>query len=318
MAATLDLVARLAAEPAPFVLATVIWRRGPSSGREGAKAVILPDGSLHGWLGGACAEPTVVKESLQALVDGKPRLLQLGPPEDFGTRRGDGVVSVPMACESEGAMEVYLEPELPATQLVVIGRSPACTALVQMGDALGWRATLVDDGAAEGSHADVTRVVRTLDLGGLGIGERDLVVVATQGHYDEKALEAALATSAGYIGLVASRKRAGAVVEFLREGGVPDEALARIHAPAGLDLGSLPNTEIAVAVLAEMVGLRATGGLTTGVAVVRRREAIDPVCDMVVDMDDAKWTFDYKDATYYFCAPGCRKAFENDPAAFVS
>jgi xanthine dehydrogenase accessory factor len=318
VSATLDFVARLAAERSPFVLATVVWRRGPSSGREGTKAVILADGSLHGWLGGACAEPTVIKEALQALVDGRPRLLQLGPPEDFGTGRSDGVVSVPMACESEGAMEVYLEPELPAPQLVVIGRSPAASTLVRMGEALEWHATLVDDGATERDHPEVTHVVRTLDLGSLDIGERDFVVVATQGHYDEKALEAALATAAGYVGLVASRKRAGAVMEFLRDGGIPEEALARVHAPAGLDLGSLPNNQIAVAVLAEMVGLQATGGLTTGVVVAQRREAIDPVCEMIVDVDTAKWTLEHEGETYYFCAPGCRKAFENDPDAFVS
>lgn len=317
MADTLRLVARLAAERRPFVLATVVWRRGPSSGREGAKAVVLADGSLHGWLGGACAEPTVIKEALQALVDGRPRLMQLGDPQEFGSKRGDGVVSVPMACESEGAMEVYLEPELPSPQLVVIGRSPAATTLVKMGAALGWQATLVDDGAKEQDHEDVERVMRTLDLPGLDIGARDFVVVATQGHYDEKSLEAALATTAGYVGLITSRKRVASVLEFLRGSGVSDDALARVHAPAGLDLGSLPNQQIAVAVLAEMVALQATGGLTTGVTVAQPEEAIDPVCEMVVNVETARWTFDHDGTTYYFCAPGCRKAFENDPTSFV-
>ena len=314
---TLEFVARLAAERTPFVLATVVWRRGPSSGREGAKAVVLSDGTMHGWLGGACAEPSVIKEALQALVDGRPRLLQLGAPEEFGARRGGGVVSIPMACESEGAMEVYLEPELPAPQLVVIGRSPAATALVRMGDALGWRATLVDDGAAEGDHPSLGRVVRTLDLAPLDIGERDFVAVATQGQYDEKSLEAALGTPAGYVGLIASRKRAASVLEFLRDAGVDEAALARVHAPAGLDLGSLPNRQIAVAVLAEMVALQATGGLTTGVTVSQPREAIDPVCEMVVNVDTARWSLEHAGTMYYFCAPGCRKAFENDPASFV-
>jgi xanthine dehydrogenase accessory factor len=214
-------------------------------------------------------------------------------------------------------MEVYLEPELPSPQLVVIGRSPAATTLVRMGEALGWRAILVDDGAAEHDHEDLGRVVRTLDLAGLGIGERDFVVVATQGHYDEKSLEAALSTSAGYVGLVASRKRSATILEFLRDAGVGDETLARVHAPAGLDLGSLPNREIAVAVLAEMVALQATGGLTTGVTVAQPEEAIDPVCDMVVNMETARWIFEHQGTMYYFCAPGCRKAFENDPASFV-
>ncbi len=314
---TLGLAALLAAERTPFVLATVVWRRGPSSGREGAKAVITADGEMGGWLGGACAEPTVVKQALQALVDSQPRILQLGPSEDFGARRGNEVVSVPMACESEGAMEVYLEPVVPPPQLVVIGRSPGAEALVRMGEILGWHSVLVDDGGTHGAHREVTNVMTTLDLEQLDIGERDFVVVATQGHYDEKALEAALSTTAGYIGLVASRKRAAAILEFLREAGVEDEGLARVHAPAGLDLGSLPNQEIAVAVLAEMVALQATGGLTTGVVVAQLEEANDPVCEMIVNTETARWTFEHEGETYYFCAPGCRKAFESDPASFV-
>ena len=187
-----------------------------------------------------------------------------------------------------------------------------------MGEALGWQATLVDDGAADNAHSSIGRVQRTLDLDSLDLGERDFVVVATQGHYDEKGLEAALATSAGYVGLISSRKRAGSVLEYMRGAGMSEEALARIHAPAGLDLGSLPNNEIAVAVLAEMVALQATGGLTTGVTVAERREAIDPVCEMVVEIASAKWTLDHDGQTYYFCAPGCRKAFETDPAGFLS
>jgi xanthine dehydrogenase accessory factor len=317
MYAEIGLAASLATERTPFVLATVVWRRGPSSGREGSKALITADGGMRGWLGGACAEPTVIKEALAALVDGLPRLLQLGPAEEFGHRTGDSVVSVPMACESEGAMEVYLEPVVPSPQLIVIGRSPGSEALVRMGEILGWHAVLVDDAGDKEAHVGVTNVVVSLDLANLNIGERDFVVVATQGHYDEKALQAALSTAAGYVGLIASRKRASAVLEFLRDAGVEDEALARVHAPAGLDLGSLPNQEIAVAVLAEMVALQAGGGLTTGVRVAQPEEAIDPVCEMVVNVGTARWTFEHAGATYYFCAPGCRKAFENDPASFV-
>ena len=317
MQATLGLAARLAAERTPFVLATVVWRRGPSSGREGAKAVISADGQMGGWLGGACAEPTVIKQALQALVDGKPRILQLGPPEDFGTRDGDLVVAVPMACESEGAMEVYLEPVVPAPQLIVIGGSPGAEALVRMGEILGWHCVLVDDGGTQGKHPDVPNVATTLDLEQLNIGERDFIVVATQGHYDEKALQAALATSPGYVGLVASRKRAASILEFLRDAGVGDEGLTRVHAPAGLDLGSLPNQEIAVAVLAEMVALQAGGGLRTGVTVAQPEEAIDPVCEMIVNVEQARWTTEHEGTTHYFCAPGCRKAFENNPASFV-
>lgn len=278
--------------------------------------MITKEGNLHGWLGGACAAPTVVKEALNCLRDGTPRLLQLGPVGEFGGTRREGVVSVPMACESEGAMEIFLEPEIPVPQLVVVGGSPAAATLAEMAALLGWHGVLVDDGGEAAESGSNPRKLATLDLAGLNLSERDFVVVATQGHYDELALQAALATAAGYVGLVASRKRADAVIEHLRGGGLRDEDLARVHAPAGLDLGSVPHPEIAVSVLAELVALKAKGGLGTGVAVASPVEAIDPVCHMTVAVETARYITEYGGTTYYFCAPGCLKAFESDPGAF--
>src|SRR3954464_7775272 len=184
----------LSSRRAPFALATVVWRRAPSSGRVGSKAIVLADGSVHGWLGGACALATVVREALAAMADGQPRLLFLGQADELARRAGEGLVTVPMACESEGALEVYLEPMLPAPQVVIVGRSPAVSALAAMADDIGWTVVVGDDGG--------------LDLSELGIGGASAVVVATQGYYDDLALEAALQTAAGYIGLVASAKRA--------------------------------------------------------------------------------------------------------------
>jgi xanthine dehydrogenase accessory factor len=239
----LQLAAELSGRGEPFVLATVVWRRAPSSGKEGATALITPDRKVRGWLGGACAEPTVVREALKALEEGSPRLLFLGPPEELEGRARDGVVTVPIACQSEGALEVYVEPVLPQPQIVAIGRSPAAGALAALATGLGWRSVLVEDSADFGADID----------------GRSYVVVATQGHFDEEALERALATPAAYVGLVASRKRADAVMGYLRDRGVADEALARVHAPAGLDLGHVSTDEIAVAILAEIVQLRAAG-----------------------------------------------------------
>ena len=176
---------------------------------------------MRGWLGGACAEPTVVREALKALEEGSPRLLFLGPPEELEGRARDGVVTVPIACQSEGALEVYVEPVLPQPQLVAIGRSPAATALAAMAAGLGWRSVLVDDGGDAEGREGVGRVLTTLDLAQAGVDDRSFVVVATQGHYDEDALERALATPAAYVGLVASRKRAEAVLGYLRDRGVP-------------------------------------------------------------------------------------------------
>src|SRR5262245_19442327 len=121
-----------------FALATVVWRRAPSSGHVGSKAIVLPDGTVHGWLGGACAEPTMVREARAALADGRSRLLFLGPADALARHQRDGILAIPMACESEGALEVHIDPFLPAPQLVVVGRSPAVRALAVQARSLDW------------------------------------------------------------------------------------------------------------------------------------------------------------------------------------
>ncbi|MFP5331611.1 MAG: XdhC family protein [Acidimicrobiia bacterium] len=291
-------VLRLAAElrdrGEPFALATVTWRQGPSSGKAGSRAIIRPDGSVTGWIGGACARPTVVREALASLVDGTARLLALGVAET----RPD-VIGVPMACASEGAMEVYVEPFLPAPDLHIVGSSPMTETLSALAETLGWRVT------------------RTEDADFAGLSEASMIVVATQGDFDEPALEAALATPARYVGLVASAKRAAGVVEWLRSRGVSDDALARLRSPAGLDLGSTEHDEIAVAILAELVALRATGGFKEVVEVTQPETAVDPVCEMTVDVATARFRTEYEGTTYYFCAAGCQRAFEADPENFA-
>jgi len=301
----------------PFVLATVVWRRPPSSGKLGSKALIAPDGTVRGWLGGACAEPAVVQEAMRALGDGSPRLMFLGPPEDLGARRREGILAVPIACQSEGAMEVYLEPIMPTPELVSIGRSPAADALATMAGALGWRTVVVDEGGAPDDHPEADLVVGTLDLEAAGVTERSFVVVATQGHYDEAALERALAAEPAYVGLVASTRRAESVLGYLRDRGVPEEALRRVHAPAGLDLGPVAPDEIAVAILAEIVRLRACGELRPGVEGVAE-QVVDPVCGMAVDPSSTPHRAEHAGRVFHFCSAGCREAFEADPGAYLA
>jgi xanthine dehydrogenase accessory factor len=313
----LELAAALSRGGDPFVLATVVWSRAPSSGKPGSTAVVTRDGRIHGWLGGACAEPTVVRESLRAIEEGTPRLLFLGTPDEVQAEGRAGIVRVPIACQSEGALEVYVEPVLPSPHLVVIGRSPAVDALARMADALGWRAVVVDDGGDPRDH-DVPTLVTTLDLDAAGVGEGSFVIVATQGHYDEDALQRALETPAAYIGLVASRKRAEGVLGYLRDRGVAEDALARVHAPAGLDLGHVPNQEIAVAILAELVRLRAAGELAPPPTPETRHEEIDPVCGMTVDVATARHRTSFEGRTYYFCSAGCLERFSADPSAFLT
>jgi len=331
----IELARDLSGRGEAFALATVVWRRAPSSGKEGSTALIRSDGTVRGWLGGACAEPTVVREAREAIREGTPRLLFLGTPEELSEHDRQGVVRVPIACQSEGALEVYVEPVLPKPHLVIVGRSPAVDTLAALAAALQWDTVVVDDGGTEDAHPAAGRVVTGLDLAAAGAHAGSYVVVATQGHYDEDALESALASEHAYVALVASRKRAESVLGYLRDRGVPEEALARVHAPAGIDLGAVSHEEIAVAILAEIIKEKAAGEIAVGVppehaqhghhghdtaagvGAEERHEEIDPVCGMTVDVATARNVATYEGRTYYFCSAGCRAAFEADPVKFV-
>jgi xanthine dehydrogenase accessory factor len=295
----------------PFALATVVWRQSPSSSQPGARAIITADGELRGWIGGACAEPVVIREAQQVMAEGTARLLLLGTPEQFGAAVPDGMTVVPISCQSEGALEVYIEPVLPVPHLVIVGESPMARTLAGLAGALGWRTDLVRGPDFTTEQAD----------------ERAMVVVATQGHGDEDVLELAVAARPAYLGLVGSQRRGVALLGYLAERGVPRDRLDEVRVPAGLDLGRTTHEEIAVAILAELVQLRASGALprqaqagTAGEGHGPAAEAAhqtDPVCGMTVMADRSGKPLEYDGVTYYFCSAGCRRAFENDPAAYV-
>ena len=144
--AILELATDLHRRHRPFVMATVVWARGPSSGKQGSTAIIEADHTIHGWIGGACAEPAVLREARRVLNDGEARLMYLGPADQLDGSARDGVVTVPISCSSEGALEVFMEPVLPRPHVVVVGRSPSVRALARLLAAMDWRASVVDDG----------------------------------------------------------------------------------------------------------------------------------------------------------------------------
>jgi xanthine dehydrogenase accessory factor len=295
-------IGELTARGQAFALATVVWRQSPSSSQPGSRAIITADGELRGWIGGTCAEPVVIREAQRVLADGTARLLLLGTPGQFPGSVPEGMVVVPISCQSEGALQIYIEPVLPVPHLVVIGDSPMARTLADMAKALGWRCELV-------SGADFAEDRAS---------ERSLVVVATQGHDDEGVLERAVAARPAYLGLVGSRRRGATVLGYLADRGVSRDQLDRVHIPAGLDLGRTTHREIAVAILAELVQLRASGALSLSGApgvpegvptgVPASSTVTDPVCGMTVRVSGQPVTRDGAD--YYFCSAGCRQAFE--------
>jgi xanthine dehydrogenase accessory factor len=309
----LEQAAELARHGEAFALATVVWRQGPSSSKAGSRAIITAGGEVHGWIGGACAEPAVIREARRVIETGDARLLLLGSPDQFGGAVPEGMDVVPISCQSEGALEVYIEPVLPAPRLVVVGSSPMAQTLTKLALTLGWHAELIAG----------------RDFGTEDADPRSMVVVATQGHNDEDVLERAVAARPAYLGLVGSRKRGAAVLGYLADRGVPAAQLERVRVPAGLDLGSTAHAEIAVAILAELVQLRASGVIAHTPHTPDARhapqepqpprltEAIDPVCGMTVLISPDALSLEHDGTTYYFCCAGCRRAFENDPAAYA-
>ncbi len=290
-----------------FTMATVVWRQAPSSGQHGSRAIVTAQGELFGWIGGACAEPILLREARRVLEEGNASLVWLGQPEDLEKMHvPEGVMTIPISCQSDGALQIFIEPVMAAPHVVIVGRSPMALTLLDLVRDLGWRGDLID--AAEFGPAHVSA--------------SSAVIIATQGHGDEDVLALALETEAAFFGLVASAKRGRVVREFLAEHGGDPDKLARVQVPIGIDLGHTGHREIAVSILADLVRRRASGELkpsnVAGLDIVEPTTAIDLVCGMTVDAVAKNRPFEYGNVTYYFCAPGCRKAFEKDPDSFIT
>lgn len=240
---------------APFVTAVVVRSEKPTSGKPGDKAIITADGVMHGWIGGSCAQPTVVKEALNALRADEARLIRLSTEPEAQTPR-EGVLDMPMTCYSGGTLEIYLEPQQPRPRLLVVGALPVAQALVTLGQAMNYQVIAVDvDGGGEAlAAADV--VLTSLDEVVGQIRPYTYIVIATHGNYDELALAKILPAQPTYVGLVASPKRAEAVRDYLRMQGITEAELLPLKAPAGLDIQARRGDEIALSIMAEIVQRR--------------------------------------------------------------
>ncbi len=331
----LERATELARSGEAFVLATVVWREGPTSGHQGSRAIYTASGEIYGWIGGACAEPVFIREAVATLEAGMPRLLALGASDRFGDlppeaepageavaraarerseqerettaepaamraslRLLPGTTAVPMSCRSEGALQIYLEPVVATPHIVIVGSSPMATTLSVLAAQLDWRVELVD--RAEFSEGLLT--------------PQSIVVVATQGHGDEQVLAAAFKAEPAYVGLVSSARRSASVRASLASQGVEAAQLDALRAPAGLDLGGTSHKEVAVSILAELVQLRAAGAFAATVTAQAPAAptAIDPICGMTVQIDSAAVSLEVGDEVFYFCCAGCRTAYARE------
>ena len=237
-------------------LCTVVKTSGSTPRHSTSKMLVYPDGSIRGTIGGGEMENRVIREALDSLQDGRPRLLEYSLVDPA---RGDvGVCG--------GQMEVFVEPILPAPTVVVIGVGHVGKAVAHLAKWLNFRVAISDDRpefctpeANPDADEYYPHLLKDLPLH-LNITPQTYLILTTRGtSVDVAGLPTLLNTPAGYIGVIGSRKRWNATLKALHEQNIPDEKLARVHSPIGLGLGAETPEEIAVSIMAEVLINRAGG-----------------------------------------------------------
>ena len=315
----------------PFVTATVVRAEKPTSGKPGDKAIITIDGAMHGWIGGSCAQPTVVREALRALAEDQSRLIRLSVAPDEQTPR-EGLEEMAMTCYSGGTLEIFIEPQHARPRLLIVGGLPVAQALAHLGAAMNYQVVAIDPAGETTGLQAADHLLNDLGEVDSYIGPFTYVVVATHGTHDEIALERILKLRPGYVGLVASPRRAAAVREYLATRGLTDEDMLPLKSPAGIDIQARRGDEIALSIMAEVVQKRRNAelldlalfhgeerhsGAATAAEVETVTHAIDPVCHMEVEIAGAAYTAEFEGRLYYFCCAGCQASFEKDPLAYL-
>lgn len=296
-------ITELTEQQVPFVHATVVRAQCPTSARPGDSAIILADGSVEGFVGGQCAESSVQLSAGEVLTSGEPLLLRI-LPEPEGASDAPGAVDAPGAktvvnpCLSGGAIEVFLEPKLPAAVICVVGNTPIADSIAKLGQQLGFAIAHNPSGSVDPAGALA-------------------VVISSHGRGEEVALIAALEAGVEFVGLVASAKRAEAVIGSL---GLSAEHAGRVRAPVGLAIGAKTAEEIALSILAAIVSEVRVNGLKppAGARVERPEVATDPICGMSVTVAANTPHLSHKGVEYWYCNVGCRNRHSDDLAAGIT
>jgi xanthine dehydrogenase accessory factor len=303
----LDRARALNARGEAYALVTVVRAVAPTSAYLGAQAIVLADGTLHGWIGGGCAKDVVIGAARAAIERGEPKLVRVSNEQ---VHAEDDVEHFTMSCASNGSIDLFIQPYSDRSALCVLGNTPAAEEARFLATHL--RIRLADSPA-----------------------EAPVVLVATQGQGDEEALEAALASPAGHVLMIASRRKAEKLRDVMRMRGIGEAQLARLRAPAGPDAGAKTPGEIAfVAIVGVLALLRGRDTAEAGVAVAPVQPGalpgpaapsdaaagmfINPVCGMAVNIAQPKHVEQYEGVPYYFCCDGCRDTFRADPARYAA
>ncbi|NGQ95816.1 YHS domain-containing protein [Brevibacillus sp. SYP-B805] len=303
----------------PFAVVTVVRTVKPTSAIVGAKALITSTGEMIGFVGGQCIQTLVVSQALKCIENGASHLVLI-TSDPSQSRTTDGLTVLPMTCHSEGTVELFIEPKLPAPVLLVIGHSPIADNLQKLAAHLNFQVrSVVMEQAASADASNLSGLTETIQA---QLSPGAYVVVASMGLYDTESILALQGCELSYVGLVTSPKRREAVLADLKIRGVSEEFCSFLSAPAGLDLGAVDPAEIAVTILAEIIEYRRKkrtfAPLTLQVTENKtRREVIDPICHMVVDLNTTLHKAEYQGKEYGFCCPHCRQEFLKNPEKYA-
>ena len=239
-----------------FALVTVLKAIAPTSAKPGDKAVVTAQGRIVGWIGGGCAQPAVIKTVRRALRDGQARQIRITPKAEGGELQLEDVLEFGMACHSGGTLELFIDPILPATPLLVIGDSPVARALLDLAPRVGFAVNLLAFGGRSDDYPQAQRVLTKAEELASAWGTAGWVVVATQGRLDMEGLAAALSVQPRNCWFVASERKAQVLKRQLIESGQDRARVEAIIAPAGERIGAQTPEEIALAVLGSVVAAR--------------------------------------------------------------
>ncbi|MEM5314670.1 XdhC family protein [Paraburkholderia sp. JHI869] len=326
----LQLEQRLIDAGAPFAVVTVIRAAPPTSTHVGAQALVEADGALHGWVGGGCSQTIVIEAARQSIRTGQPRRVRISNEPAAAEAE---VEAHAMPCASNGALELFIQPTVPAPLVAVLGATPAAQEACVLARRVGFRASMAADVARAGQPG--------FDAAALERAGTSFVLVATQGERDEDALEAALRSAAAAVLLIASHRKAERLREAMRLRGIDEARLAALHAPAGPAIHAHTPQEIALGAVAGLVALRhemeevaarsaaprETFDTETvpplppceapGAPVAEAGHYVNPVCGMSVEIAKAKHVVDYRGRKVYFCCDCCKSEFERDPERYL-
>jgi len=237
----------------PLVLATVIESLGSAPRGEGARMLVRPDGSISGTVGGGAIEQIVIKEALAMMGGGAAKTIR-HELKDIGMQCG-------------GGMAVFLEPLVPAPQLLIFGAGHIGTFLAQIGKMLDFSVTVVDNRPEFASRERLpwADTVITEDyltgIDKVSFNDRTYTVILTHKHaFDFEVLEKCISRPWRYMGMIGSKAKVAKIFEKLKESGVSQESIDRVHSPIGMKIGANTPAEIAISILAEIIQARSSAG----------------------------------------------------------